>query len=64
MAMSSAAILASENQKLFMENQRQKKKRARKRMYIGKGGVLTGAERLSLAQGIRAERNAVKEATS
>ena len=44
MAMSSAMLLANENEKLRMENQRQKRKRAKKRTYIAKGGVLSGAE--------------------
>ena len=50
MAMSSALLLASENQKLFVENQRQKGKRAKRRTYIAKGGVSVEAEGLSLAQ--------------
>ena len=50
MAMSSAVLLAAENEKLHMENQRQKKKRAKKRKYIARGGVLLGAEGASLAQ--------------
>ena len=49
MAMSSAVLLASENEKLQVENQRQKRKRAIKRTYIAKGGVLSGAEGLSRA---------------
>ena len=44
MAMSSAVLLASENEKLRIENQRQKKKRAKKRTYIARGGVLLGVE--------------------
>jgi hypothetical protein len=50
MAMSSALLLASENKRLHAENQRQKRKRARRCKYIAKGGVLTGAEGLSRAQ--------------
>jgi hypothetical protein len=50
MAMSSAVLLASENKKLYIENQRQKKKRAKKRTYIARGGVLSGAEGASRAQ--------------
>jgi hypothetical protein len=50
MAMLSAVLLASENKKLRMENQRQKKKRAKKRTYIARGGVLLGAEGASRAQ--------------
>ena len=50
MTMSSAVLLASENEKLRMENQRQKRKRAQKRTYIARGGVLSGAEGASRAQ--------------
>ena len=50
MAMLSAVLLASENKKLRMENRRQKKKRAQRRTYIARGGVLLGAEGLSCAQ--------------
>ena len=53
MAMSSAVLLASENEKLRIENQRQKKKRAKKRTYIARGGVLSGAEGASRAQAAR-----------
>jgi hypothetical protein len=50
MAILSAVLLASENKKLCVENQRQKRKRATRRKYIAKGGVLSGAEGLSRAQ--------------
>jgi len=53
MAMLSAVLLASENEKLRIENQRQKKKRAKKRTYIARGGVLSGAEGASRAQAAR-----------
>src|ERR1700722_8465569 len=43
-------LLTSENEKLRVENQRQKKKRAEKRTYIARGGVLSGAEGASRAQ--------------
>ena len=36
-----------------MENQRQKRKRAQRRTYIARGGVLSGAEGLSRAQAAR-----------
>ena len=36
-----------------MENQRQKRKRAKKRTYIAKGGVLSGAEGASRAHAAR-----------
>ena len=60
MAMSSAVLLASKNEKLRMENQRQKKKRAKKRTYIARGGVLLGAEGASRAQA--AQKGAVEGA--
>ena len=50
MAMASAILLASENEKLYIENQREKKKRAKKRTYIARGGVLSGAEGASRTQ--------------
>ena len=50
MAMLSAVLLTSENEKLRMENQRQKRKRAKKCTYIARGGVLLGAEGASRAQ--------------
>ena len=50
MAMSSAVLLASENENLRMENRRQKRKRAQRRTYIARGGVLSGAEGASRAQ--------------
>ena len=51
--MSSAVLLTSENKKLRIENQRQKKKRAKKRTYIARGGILSGAEGASRAQAAR-----------
>ena len=60
MAMSSAVLLASKNKKLYMENQRQKRKRATRRTYIARGGVLSGAEGLSRAQ--TAQEGAAKAA--
>jgi len=44
MAMLSAMLLTSENEKLCIKNQRQKRKRAKKCTYIARGGVLLGAE--------------------
>ena len=44
MAILSAVLLASENEKLQIENWCQKRKRAQKRTYIARGGVLSGAE--------------------
>jgi hypothetical protein len=42
--MHSAAILKAQNIQLIEENKRQKLKRAKKRSYIAKGGVLSGAQ--------------------
>ena len=50
MAMLNNILLINENKKLYIKNQRQKKKRAEKRMYIARGGVLLGAEGASRAQ--------------
>ena len=50
MAMLSAILLASKNKRLYIENQRQKRKRAKRRTYIARGGVLLGAEGASRAQ--------------
>jgi hypothetical protein len=47
-AIHNAKILASYNQQLLAENKRQKQKRAQKKSYIAKGGVLSGAEAQSL----------------
>jgi hypothetical protein len=44
MAMNNAVLLAEENRQLWHENERQKKKRAKKRTFIGTGGVLTMQE--------------------
>jgi hypothetical protein len=48
--MYSAVLLASQNEKLTIENYRQKRKRAQRRTYIAKGGVITGAEAQVLIQ--------------
>ena len=48
--MHSAVLLAEENRQLRAENERQKKKRAKKRSYIATGGVLTVQEGLDLSQ--------------
>ena len=50
MAMNSAVLLAEENRQLRAENERQKKKRAKRRSYIAIGGVLTVQEGLDLSQ--------------
>jgi len=48
-AMNSTVLLAKENRQLQVENERQKKKRAKKRSYIATGGVLTIQEGLDLS---------------
>jgi len=44
MAMLSAILLAVKNERLYIENHRQKRKRVKKRTYIARGGILLGAE--------------------
>ena len=64
--MNSAVLLAKENRQLCIENQRQKKKRAKRRSYIAIGGVLIVQEGLDLLQttneGLQ-DRVATKKAT-
>ena len=48
-AINSAMLLAKENRQLQVENKRQKKKRAKKRLYIAIEGVLTIQEGLDLS---------------
>src|SRR5450432_3333418 len=50
MAMNSAVLLREEVRQLRAENERQKKKRAKRRSYIATGGVLTVQEGLELSQ--------------
>ena len=50
MAMHSAVLLVTENEKLRTKNQRQKRKRAQKRSYLAKGGILTGITAQTLIQ--------------
>jgi hypothetical protein len=50
LAMNSAVLLAEENRQLRHENQRQKKKRAKKRAFIATGGILTVQEGLDRSQ--------------
>src|SRR5450432_2211420 len=50
MAMNSAVLIVEENRQLRIENQRQKKKRAKRRSYIATGGVLIVQEGLDLSQ--------------
>jgi hypothetical protein len=65
-AMNSTVLLAEENRQLRAENERQKKKRAKRRSYIATGGVLTVQEGLDLSQianeGLQG-RVAIQEAT-
>ena len=49
-AMNSAVLLSSQNKKLFTENQHQKRKKAQRRSYIAKGGVLSGTQAQSLIE--------------
>ena len=48
--MNSAILLVEENRQLCIENQRQKKKRAKRRSYIATSGVLVVREGLDLLQ--------------
>ena len=48
--MNSTILLAEENRQLQAENERQKKKRAKRRLYIAIGGVLIVQEGLDLSQ--------------
>jgi hypothetical protein len=58
MAMHSAALLKSQNERLYAEHRHQKRKRTQRRSYIAKGGVLTGAEGLALIdKGDRSQNN-------
>jgi hypothetical protein len=50
LAMNSAVLLAEENRQLRRENERQKKKRAQKKTFIARGGVLTIQEGRDLSQ--------------
>jgi hypothetical protein len=50
LAMNSAVLLAEENRQLRGENERQKKKRAKRRAFIATGGVLTIQEGLDRSQ--------------
>ena len=50
LAMHGAVLLANENEKLRVENQRQKRKRVQKRSLIAKGGILSSAEAQNLIE--------------
>jgi hypothetical protein len=55
MAILSTVLLTSKNKKLYIENQRQKWKRVKKRIYIARGGVLLGVEGASYTQAAQIE---------
>ena len=57
MAMHSAVLLASENDKLRAANERQKKKRKQGRSYVVKGGTLTVEEAQKLMHEPEASQN-------
>ena len=61
LAMNSAILLASQNEQLQIENQRQKRKRSQKRSYVARGGVLSGAEGQSLTENRENSRTEVVE---
>ena len=48
--MHNMVLLASQNEKLFTENQCQKRKRAQRCLYIAREGVLTGNEAQNLIE--------------
>jgi hypothetical protein len=50
MAMHSAVLLTKQNELLLAENRRQKAKRAKRRTYIARGGIFTGAEAQELVE--------------
>jgi hypothetical protein len=59
MMMHTNTLLVHENTRLWTENNHQTQKRAKKRSYLQRGGLLTGAEGLSL---IEAEERRLEEA--
>jgi hypothetical protein len=61
LAMHNAILLANENEKLYVENQRQKRKRKQKRTYLKRGGVLSGAEGQSLIENSQNSRTEAVE---
>jgi hypothetical protein len=52
MAMQSATILAAENKKLRVANERVKRKRQKKKSYVGQGGVLSAQEVQEAQRGV------------
>jgi hypothetical protein len=59
MAMHNGVLLARQNEQLLVENRRQKQKRAKKRLYIAKGGILSSSEAQEL---INKRNNTLEEA--
>ena len=57
MAMHSATILAAENKRLQTANEKVKKKRQKKKSYVGKGGVLSAAEVQEAQRGVVIEED-------
>ena len=49
-AMNSTVLLASQNKKLFTENQHQKQKKAQRQSYIAKKGILSDTQAQSLIE--------------
>ncbi len=50
LAMHSAVLLATESERLLAEYQHQKHKRAQRRSYVAKGGVLTATEAITIIE--------------
>jgi hypothetical protein len=62
MVMHNAVLLVAQNECLLAENEHQKRKKAKKRSYIAKEGVLTGTEALSLIEnGDGSQNNGIAE---
>jgi len=57
MAMHNATLLAAENRKLRTANERIRKKRQKKKSYVGKGGVLSVTEVQEAQIGVEVEEN-------
>jgi len=57
MAMQSAILITAENRKLRAANERVKKKRGKKKSYVGKGGALGVAEVQEAQRGVVIEEN-------
>ena len=63
--MHNATLLASQNEQLLAENRRQKRKRAQRRSYIARQGVLTGNKAQTLIENGESSRTgATGEASS